>query len=785
MSDRRPDPHVAQQIRRDRLRIQNSSQHLEDFPSNIEHLSLRPGISPDLLQVRSVRNASMLYEPAFYSSEMVNFSTVTNPLAESSGLTTPQFASFPCSSNPASSSFHSALEEQCGIRNFGYWRNSGSPQVCDWMPNYASSSATNESNPNPNSTFGVGINNELSAVQFSLNNPSSGETATRESQRQLGEIHPNAMQDVIKSASIRGRGSEMASLTQQSGHGMWVENGNQLFFLPNYGIQSNQLRLGNPDSCTNRTIDGSLGFKASDECSGPRVSGSNNQGLSLSLSSNSQSTPCRSDDHQSRYVLSKDPQYSKPVRSVSNTSFSAGDRVKSLQNMVAGIPSSNIDYRNVGPLGPFTGYATILKNSNFLKPAQQLLEEICAQHSEKLTKGPDVSGRVSGEVGGSSTSADAVNAKNESVVSAKVISSGGSSSMFYCSIGNESNGDGGTRSSSRISSRPQYQQRMAKFLYMQEEVIKRYKQHNQLMQTVVSSFESVAGLSSATPYISKALKTVSRHFRFLENAISGQVEHIRDVLGEELSAPASGGVTSTTSGKLDSNMARLKFLDQSFQKNKLIVGGAGYLEHQQHAWRPQQKGLPERAVSILRAWLFDHFLHPYPTDADKHMLAARTGLSRNQVSNWFINARVRVWKPMVEEIHMLETKGLTSENDLKNANKKEGSSAIEGAHESRRDQCLSSNQFRGLEIGAGDRHVDEMVELDGEGWNQEKRSKLECHMTPSLDGTLMGFVPYRRGGVEVGGVGPVSLTLGLRHDDVEALQQHRHFGGHVINDFVG
>ena len=27
----------------------------------------------------------------------------------------------------------------------------------------------------------------------------------------------------------------------------------------------------------------------------------------------------------------------------------------------------------------------------------------------------------------------------------------------------------------------------------------------------------------------------------------------------------------------------------------------------------------------------------------------------NQVSNWFINARVRLWKPMVEEIHMLET----------------------------------------------------------------------------------------------------------------------------------
>lgn len=44
----------------------------------------------------------------------------------------------------------------------------------------------------------------------------------------------------------------------------------------------------------------------------------------------------------------------------------------------------------------------------------------------------------------------------------------------------------------------------------------------------------------------------------------------------------------------------------------------------------------------------------YPTDTDKHLLAKQTGLSRNQVSNWFINARVRLWKPLVEEIHSLE-----------------------------------------------------------------------------------------------------------------------------------
>ncbi|EPS66848.1 hypothetical protein M569_07928, partial [Genlisea aurea] len=46
----------------------------------------------------------------------------------------------------------------------------------------------------------------------------------------------------------------------------------------------------------------------------------------------------------------------------------------------------------------------------------------------------------------------------------------------------------------------------------------------------------------------------------------------------------------------------------------------------------------------------------YPSDADKHLLARQTGLSKNQVSNWFINARVRLWKPMIEEMYQQESK---------------------------------------------------------------------------------------------------------------------------------
>ncbi|PAN23687.1 hypothetical protein PAHAL_4G110300 [Panicum hallii] len=70
----------------------------------------------------------------------------------------------------------------------------------------------------------------------------------------------------------------------------------------------------------------------------------------------------------------------------------------------------------------------------------------------------------------------------------------------------------------------------------------------------------------------------------------------------------------------------------------------------QQSWRPQ-RGLPEKSVAVLKAWMFENFLRPYPKDNEKEMLAARSGLSRSQVSNWFINARVRLWKPMIEEMY--------------------------------------------------------------------------------------------------------------------------------------
>jgi hypothetical protein len=71
------------------------------------------------------------------------------------------------------------------------------------------------------------------------------------------------------------------------------------------------------------------------------------------------------------------------------------------------------------------------------------------------------------------------------------------------------------------------------------------------------------------------------------------------------------------------------------------------------------------AVGILKTWLLsdEHVSHPYPTEEDKKVLTMltlrygelmfcllkelmeATGLDRKQLTNWFTNARKRIWQP--------------------------------------------------------------------------------------------------------------------------------------------
>ncbi|KAG2227254.1 hypothetical protein INT45_008498 [Circinella minor] len=61
----------------------------------------------------------------------------------------------------------------------------------------------------------------------------------------------------------------------------------------------------------------------------------------------------------------------------------------------------------------------------------------------------------------------------------------------------------------------------------------------------------------------------------------------------------------------------------------------------------QRSNLPKPVTAILKTWLTEHKEHPYPNEDEKIALVQKTGLARNQISNWFINARRRILRPML------------------------------------------------------------------------------------------------------------------------------------------
>ncbi|PKA66280.1 BEL1-like homeodomain protein 4 [Apostasia shenzhenica] len=143
------------------------------------------------------------------------------------------------------------------------------------------------------------------------------------------------------------------------------------------------------------------------------------------------------------------------------------------------------------------------------------------------------------------------------------------------------------------------QKRKAKLLSMLEEVDRRYRRYCEQMKAVVSTFEEVAGEGAARTYSMLASKAMSRHFRCLRDGIAGQIKATRRAMGESEAAGAAPGLTR-------GETPRLKLLDQCLRQQKAFQQ-VGLMES--HPWRPQ-RGLPERSVSILRSWLFEHFLHP-------------------------------------------------------------------------------------------------------------------------------------------------------------------------------
>ena len=135
------------------------------------------------------------------------------------------------------------------------------------------------------------------------------------------------------------------------------------------------------------------------------------------------------------------------------------------------------------------------------------------------------------------------------------------------------------------------------------QVERRYRRYREQMRAVAGSFEAVAGERAAAAYTRLASRTISKHFRSLRDGVAAQLQAVRRALGEK--DPDGGAPGAAGMANKGETTPRLRVLDQCLRQHRAYQ--AGVLESQ--PWRPQ-RGLPERAVSILRAWLFEHFLHP-------------------------------------------------------------------------------------------------------------------------------------------------------------------------------
>ncbi|CAG0912232.1 unnamed protein product [Notodromas monacha] len=120
---------------------------------------------------------------------------------------------------------------------------------------------------------------------------------------------------------------------------------------------------------------------------------------------------------------------------------------------------------------------------------------------------------------------------------------------------------------------------------------------------------------------------------------------------DDVQSPGSGG----TPGPLHAPGSQLSAdnTSEAGDASNASIGseGTGDDDDDERGKKSQKKRgiFPKVATNILRAWLFQHLTHPYPSEDQKKQLAQDTGLTILQVNNWFINARRRIVQPMIDQ----------------------------------------------------------------------------------------------------------------------------------------
>ena len=202
-----------------------------------------------------------------------------------------------------------------------------------------------------------------------------------------------------------------------------------------------------------------------------------------------------------------------------------------------------------------------------------------------------------------------------------------------------------------------------------------YREESPILPPVSDIYESPQGEPSdlgsreqySLPSISRGEERASlsayrgRHSSHQEY---GNSSHSYSYTEPELSSPSTANHLSYNGAQARNyQYAGAEYIDrppcnsENGSANYLSFEAGGDYGDSKHKRR--RGNLPKQVTDRLRNWFHEHVGHPYPTEEEKQMLMAQTGLSMSQVSslrslsilwrtaellqisNWFINARRR------------------------------------------------------------------------------------------------------------------------------------------------
>lgn len=171
------------------------------------------------------------------------------------------------------------------------------------------------------------------------------------------------------------------------------------------------------------------------------------------------------------------------------------------------------------------------------------------------------------------------------------------------------------------------------------------------------------GTQAATKQLEMQLDLVMRDYttrlnqylRGFSKAVAKQQLLLQErtmILGKEPDAQRCHARTAVTENSVKAKLSTLtqeclNTIDsalQGFRRDSMQL-----LEKYKEQQKKKEK-LPDAAVKTLMLWVQNHFANPYPTRAEKLALMESTGLEMKQINQWFINTRVRIWRPAIQMV---------------------------------------------------------------------------------------------------------------------------------------